>query len=40
MSDYDELASALALLILFVGPLTVAAALAEFLTFITGKDEQ
>ena len=39
MSDYDELASMLLLLILFVGPLTVAAALAEFFNHFMGDEE-
>ena len=39
MSDYDELASALLLLILFVGPLTVGAAIENFIELYQGSDE-
>lgn len=39
MSDYDELASALALLILFVGPLTIGAAIGHFIELYVNREE-
>ena len=39
MSDYDELASALLLLILFVGPLTAAAALESLFDLFINREE-